>query len=76
MPRDMLTWILPDVPRLYSETLDLIHTSSGELNFNDALIALACRERNIPALVSFDPDFDRVAWLKRVAIPADVTTVP
>lgn len=73
VPRDMLTWILPDVPRLYSETLDLIHTSSGELNFNDALIALACRERSIPALASFDPDFDQVAWLRRIAIPTDVT---
>jgi predicted nucleic acid-binding protein len=72
VPRDLLTWILPDVPRLYSEVLDLIHTSSGELNFNDALIALACRERDIPALISFDPDFDRLSWLRRVAAPDDL----
>jgi predicted nucleic acid-binding protein len=75
VPRDLLTWILPDVPRLYPEVLDLIHASSAELNFNDALIALACRERGIPTFASFDPDFDRVSWLKRVAAPADVTTV-
>jgi predicted nucleic acid-binding protein len=71
--RETLTWILPDVPRLYSEVLDLIRTSSGELNFNDALIALACRERDIPAIASFDADFDRVIWLKRMATLADVT---
>jgi predicted nucleic acid-binding protein len=36
-------------------------SSGGELNFNNALIALACRERNIPAIVSFDADFDNVS---------------
>jgi predicted nucleic acid-binding protein len=40
------------------------------LNFNDALISLACRERNIPAIASFDADFDQVAWLHRLATPA------
>jgi predicted nucleic acid-binding protein len=71
--RDLITWILPDAPRLYSEVLELIRTTSGELNFNDALIALICRERNIPLLASFDSDFDHVIWLKRVAIPSDIT---
>jgi predicted nucleic acid-binding protein len=45
-------------PRLYLHVLDLIRATSGELNFNDALTALACRERSIPAIASFDPDFD------------------
>ncbi len=72
VPLDAVTWILPDVPHLYPQVLDLIRTSSGELNFNDALIALACRERGIPAIASFDADFDRIIWLKRVAEPADV----
>jgi predicted nucleic acid-binding protein len=69
---EVLTWILPDVPDLYPQALDLIRSSSGELNFNDALIALACREREIPAIASFDADFDQVTWLKRIAAPADV----
>jgi predicted nucleic acid-binding protein len=73
IPYDLLTWILPDAPRLYPQALDLIRVSSGELNFNDALIALACRERGIPAIASFDADFDRVAWLKRITSPADVS---
>ncbi|MBN1877400.1 MAG: type II toxin-antitoxin system VapC family toxin [Anaerolineae bacterium] len=72
VPAELITWILPDVPRLYSAALDLMRTSSGELNFNDALIALACREREIPAIASFDADFDQVAWLKRVAKLEDV----
>jgi len=36
VPVGLITWILPDVPRLYSAALDLMRASSGELNFNDA----------------------------------------
>lgn len=75
VPREKLTWIFPDVPDLYPQAFDLIRTSSGELDFNDALIALACRERGIPAIASFDADFDQVAWLKRVAQPSDVRAI-
>lgn len=69
---EAITWIFPDAPRLYPEVLELMRSSSGELNFNDALIALVCRERVIPAIASFDADFDQVPWLKRVAGPQDV----
>jgi len=72
VPGDTITWILPDAPHLYSEVLDLIRSSSGALNFNDALIALACRERGIPAIASFDADFDQIAWLCRLACPGDL----
>lgn len=72
VPKETITWILPDVPRLYSDVLDLIRSSSGTLNFNDAFIALACRERSIPAIASFDADFDQVTWLRRLARPEDV----
>jgi predicted nucleic acid-binding protein len=74
VPRDTITWILPDVPHLHPEALDLMHSSSGALNFNDALIALACRERGIPAIASFDADFDHVPWLRRLAWPEDVAS--
>ncbi len=72
VPDDTITWILPDVPRLYPEVLALIRSSSGALNFNDALIALACRERGIPAIASFDADFDQITWLRRLAHPEDL----
>ncbi|OAN48605.1 hypothetical protein A6A03_07475 [Chloroflexus islandicus] len=69
---DTITWILPDVPRLYPDIIDLMRHSGGELNFHDTLIALACRERNIPVIASFDADFDRLPWLRRFAQPSDV----
>jgi predicted nucleic acid-binding protein len=72
---EVITWLLPDVPRLYRPVMELIQSSAGELNFNDGLIALACRERNIRLLASFDGDFDTVSWLVRVATPADVRAV-
>jgi len=64
----------------YSQTLDLMRASSGALNFHDTLIALSCQERGIPAIASFDPDFDQacteqsrsVAWLRRLERPEDV----
>lgn len=72
IPADAITWILPDVPRLYPEIIGLVRSSSGALNFHDALIALACREREIPAIASFDADFDQVTWLRRLVRPEDV----
>ncbi len=72
---ETMTWILPDVPRLYPEIINLMQSSSGALNFNDALIALACREREIPAIASFDTDFDQIEWLHRLALPKDVTAL-
>lgn len=70
-PAKSITWLYPDLPLLYDQVLDLVEQSSGELNFNDALLALSCRNRGIPCLASFDSDFDKVAWLKRLASPAD-----
>ena len=45
----------------------------GMLNFHDALIALACQERGIHVIASFDGDFDQVKWLRRLASLEDVT---
>jgi len=72
IPREVLTWILPDVPRLYPQVLELVENSSGELFFNDGLIALCCRERNIPSIASFDSDFDLLPWLSRISTPSDI----
>lgn len=72
LPPEATTWLCPDVPRLYRHIMALIRSSAGELHFNDGLIALACRERQIRLLASFDRDFDRISWLIRVATRADV----
>lgn len=72
VPVEDMTWILPTVQRFYKEALDLIQLSKGTLNFNDALIALVCREIGIPYIASFDTDFDTIGWLQRVSRPEDL----
>jgi predicted nucleic acid-binding protein len=72
VPRKLITWIFPEVQRMYPTVIDLMRASKGALNFNDALIALACRERNIPAIASFDSDFDSIDWLQRLSSPEDL----
>ncbi len=71
-PPDEILWVLPDVPILYTEIIELVRSSGGELNFNDALIALSCRNRDVFLIASFDRDFDRFTWLKRIAQPDDL----
>ena len=48
----------------------------GELQGHDGLMALACRERQRRLLVNVDRDCDRLAWLTRVATPAEVGGAP
>ena len=67
VPEGLITWISGETKRLYREILELIRTTNAALNFNDALIALVCRELEIKTLVSFDKDFDNIGWLSRVA---------
>ncbi len=71
-PTKSILWLYPDLPNLSDDVIALVEQTDGEMNFNDALIALSCRNRNIPFLASFDADFDRVDWLKRIARPADL----
>ena len=71
-PPQNISWILPKLPQQYFAVLDLVQTSNGELNFNDALIALTCKEHQIKYLASFDSDFDKVPWLKRLSQPSDL----
>jgi predicted nucleic acid-binding protein len=71
-PARALTWLYADLAERYDEVVAMVEQSNGELNFNDALIALACRERRIDYLASFDADFDQIRWLKRIAQPSDI----
>ena len=72
-PAKSITWLYPDLPADYEAVLRLVAQTEGELNFNDALIAVACRKRGIAWLVSFDADFDRVPGLRRISQPADLS---
>jgi predicted nucleic acid-binding protein len=71
-PADDVLWVLPDVPVLCADIIELVRAYGGALNFNDALIALSCRRRKIPLVASFDRDFDSLDWLGRVAQPGDL----
>lgn len=66
VPFDDITWISEQTQRFYNQVVELVRSSEGELNFHDALIALACRDWDISMLVSFDQDFDQIDWLTRV----------
>lgn len=69
-PKKSITWLYPTLPDTYDEVVALVEQSGGELNFNDALIAISCRKREIRQLASFDPDFDHhTPWLQRIARP-------
>ena len=73
IPHAGITWVLVEVQGLYTDILDMIRMSKGELNFHDALIALVCRKYQIPLIASYDQDFDQIPWLKRIAKPEDLT---
>ena len=69
-PSRSIVWLYPDLPKLYDKVVDMVKQSDGELNFNDALIALSCQLRGFEFIASFDPDFDHHApWLRRIAQP-------
>lgn len=67
VPKDAVTWVSGETQRLYSEILDWLQSTAGDLNFHDALIALNCRDLGIELIASFDRDFDQIPWLTRIA---------
>ena len=71
-PTKSISWLYPEVPEVYDRVVMLVEQTAGELNFNDALIALACQQRGIKFIASFDGDFDRLPWLKRISQPTDL----
>jgi len=69
IPAERITWMYPEVRRLYTEILVVIKEHEGKLNFHDALMVLAAREMDIPHIVSFDQDFDEVEGIERIGKP-------
>ena len=67
VPEALITWISAAAQHLFPEVISLCRAHQGRLNFNDALIALACKELGMSFILSFDGDFDNVAWLRRIA---------
>ena len=65
-PEEIWEWFFPEIPRLFNSVIETMRQTSGQLNFNDALIVAACRELGITTLLSFDADFDSIAGLTRL----------
>lgn len=74
VPLDSITWVSGESERLFGQILDLCRRHGGRLNFNDALLALLCYEREIRYVASFDGDFDDLPDLTRLADPARFLT--
>ena len=72
VPPSAITWISRESERMYQDVLDLCRAQEGRLNFNDALMALLCREQGIGDIISFDRDFDELPWLIRVGDPSQL----
>jgi predicted nucleic acid-binding protein len=72
VPVGGITWASAAVERLFDETVSICREHQGRLNFHDALMALVCRELKVVHILSFDRDFDEIAWLTRLA---DVTSI-
>ncbi len=72
-PEDSIIWVPTETRRFYQEIIGLVRDSIGALNFNDALIALGCRELGIECIATFDSDFDSIAWLKKLSSSNDIT---
>ncbi len=75
IPMSSITWISRESERLYEQVLALCRTQGGRLNYNDALMAVICREKGIRWIVSFDRDFDELPWLVRLSDPTQVQTL-
>lgn len=69
IPASSITWISREGERLHDQVLALCRAHGGHLNYNDALMAVFCREKGIRWIVSFDRDFDELSWLLRISSP-------
>ena len=66
IPLEKITWASMNSWRWYNNILSLIDQYKGELNFNDAFIAIQMQRSHISHLISFDKDFDQLLWVTRV----------
>jgi hypothetical protein len=51
---EALVWLSSETPRLYDQVIPLVWTTSGDLNFHDALLALDAQLLGIEIIASFD----------------------
>ena len=61
-----IMWVGSEAERLYDGILDLVASTGGRLNFNDAFIAVLQKEGHIGPVATFDAGFDAVPGFVRV----------
>lgn len=61
-----IRWVAGTAEHLHADVLELIRSSDGALNFNDALLVVLARKQVVLGLASFDADFDGVEGIRRV----------
>lgn len=64
---DEIVWLLERLRTQFRPAVAQMRRTDGALNFNDALMFLACQDLGITYLASFDPDFDRLDGVVRLA---------
>jgi predicted nucleic acid-binding protein len=62
-----IRWLAREQERLLPQVLETIGSTSGRLNFNDALLVALQREGSIGEVASFDSGFDAVPDFLRLA---------
>jgi predicted nucleic acid-binding protein len=62
-----IRWLAREQVHLLPEILDTIATTSGRLNFNDALLVALQRDGSIGEVASFDAGFDSVPQFARLS---------
>jgi predicted nucleic acid-binding protein len=62
----VITWVAAETERLYEPILDLIASTQGRLNFNDAFVALLQKEGRIGPVATFDAGFEAVSGFVRI----------
>jgi predicted nucleic acid-binding protein len=63
-----IMWVGSEAERLYEDILDLVASTGGKLNFNDAFIAVLQKEVRIGPVATFDAGFDAVSGFVRVPL--------
>lgn len=62
-----IVWVSGHAERLVTDVLDVIETTRGRLNWNDALLVVLQREGLIEEVASFDEGFDAVPGFRRLS---------
>ncbi len=74
IPKENITWVYPEIERLYDNIIKTVKVTNGILNFHDALIVEASNELEIPYIVSFDKGFDKTE-LTRIKDAEDIMEI-